>query len=75
MLIPLPELKDKIEVVKEVLSKHEDANLVIHCKTGMRARLAASMLSIHLSCPIIVLNEVFEKLAEKGVKVQPYAGN
>jgi rhodanese-related sulfurtransferase len=58
-----------------MVNKHPDADVIIHCKTGMRARLATSILYNHLTCQISVLNEVFEKLPEKGAKFVPYKAN
>ena len=73
LLLPLPEIKSKIDAVIDFVNKHPEANVVVHCKTGMRARLATSILYNHLDCEITVLNEVFEKITEKGVKLVPYS--
>jgi hypothetical protein len=54
------------------VAKHPDADVIVHCKTGMRARLATSILSNHLTCQLGVLNEMFEKLPEKGAKIVQY---
>lgn len=61
--------------VLEFIEKHSDADVVVHCKTGIRARLAASILHNHVVQPVTVLNEVFEVVAQKeGVKVVPVSG-
>jgi hypothetical protein len=41
----------------------------------MRARVGASILFNHISHPICVLNEVIDKISEKGAKLVPYKGN
>jgi rhodanese-related sulfurtransferase len=56
--VPLPELKTRMDEVLEFINKHEDADLVVHCKTGVRARVAASILHNHVVQPVTVLNEI-----------------
>jgi hydroxyacylglutathione hydrolase len=76
LLLALPDLKkSKIDLVIKMIDKHPEADVIVHCKTGMRARLATSILCNHLTCQISVLNEVFEKLPEKGAKFVPYKAN
>lgn len=73
--IPLPQLRTRMGEVLEYIEKHPDANVVVHCKTGIRARLAASILHNHTIQPVTVLNEVFNELVKKeGVKTVPYNG-
>lgn len=46
---------------------------MVHCKTGIRARLAASILHNHVVQPVTVLNEVLDKLIkEEKVKTIPH---
>lgn len=75
LLIPLSQLKGKIDIVVDLVNKHPEASVVVHCKTGMRARVGASILTHHLNCQVTVLNEVIDKIGEKGVKLTPYKGN
>lgn len=73
--IPLPQLKTRMGEVLEYIEKHPDANVVVHCKTGIRARLAASILHNHTIQPVTVLNEIFDVLKKnEGVKTVPYNG-
>lgn len=46
--------------ILEFIEKNQDAEVVIHCKTGIRARLAASILHNHIIQPVTVLNEVLQ---------------
>lgn len=64
-----------MEEVLEFINKHTDADVVIHCKSGVRARLAASILHNHVIQPVTVLNELFEVVSQKGGKLVPYNGN
>ena len=47
LLLALPEFKSKIDVVAEFVNNHPGADVIVHCKTGMRARLATSILCNH----------------------------
>jgi rhodanese-related sulfurtransferase len=70
--IPVYQLKSRMPEVLEFVNKHPESDVVVNCKTGVRARLAASILHCHVVQPVTVLNEVFDKLKEKGVDVVPY---
>jgi len=64
-----------MEEVLEYIQKHSDADVVVHCKTGIRARLAASILHNHIVQPVTVLNEVLDTLIkEDKVKTVQYNG-
>ena len=45
--VALPSLKVRMNETIDHIIKHKDHLIVIHCKTGMRARLASSILANH----------------------------
>ncbi len=62
LFIPISQLKQRLDEVAEYIKKNKNKEIVIHCKTGMRARLGAGiMLSSGLG-PVTVLNEVIDKV-------------
>ena len=44
----------------------------MQCKTGMRARLGASLMLNNGLGPVTVFNEVIDKVKEKGAVLVPY---
>lgn len=44
----------------------------MQCKTGMRARLGASLMLNNGLGPVTVFNEVIDKVKEKGAILVPY---
>lgn len=73
LLISLPTLMNEIKEVKKFMALHPDSDLVVNCKTGGRARLAASIL-LKYGVHAIVLNEHLDKLKEKGFKMTEFKG-
>lgn len=54
VLISLPNLMNQIKEVQRYMAINPDSDLVVNCKTGGRARLAASILLKNGIHPIVL---------------------
>lgn len=56
--VALPSLKVRLTETIDFISKNKDHTVVIHCRSGMRARLASSILANNGIENIVSLNEL-----------------
>lgn len=75
LFIPISQLKNRLDEVALYIKKHEGKEIVIQCKSGMRARLGASLMLNNGLGPVTVFNEVIDKVHEKGALLVPYVQN
>lgn len=72
LFIPITQFKSRLEEVIEFVKKNDGKEIVVQCKSGMRARLCAGILLNNGFGPVTVFNEVIDKVKEKGAILVPF---
>lgn len=54
------------------MTQNEGKEIVIQCRSGMRARLGASLMLNNGLGPVTVFDDVIDKVKEKGAVLVPY---